>query len=155
MVNQVIACSPDGCYAIDQPGSQEWKFRIIPSSRRSSFVPQGRRTVASGSWTLCETKPERIIYANLGEPCCPCVVYRVHNDGPSGVFVGGGIIYLDPGEDGDVSGPRIDVALSKTPVRCPPGSKTIEQRAVGTYDLLCCCCGCDCEMSSKQRTKKK
>src|SRR5208282_5832615 len=85
---------------------------------------------------------ERIIYANLGKPCCPCVVYRVHNDGPAAVFVGGGAIHLDPGEDGDISGPKIDVALTKAPALCPPGSTVIEQRSHGTYDLLCCCGGC-------------
>jgi len=98
--------------------------------------------MTSGSWTLCETKPERVLYANLGKPCCPCVDYRVHNGGPAPVIVGG-IIHLDPGEDGDISGPRITVALTKGPVLCPPGSTTIEQSAQGTYELLCCCtCGC-------------
>ena len=111
--------------------------------------------MAAGSWTLCETKPERVLYANLGKPCCPCVVYRIHNNGPAAVFVGSGAIHLDPQEDGDISGPKIDVALTKKPVLCPPGSNTIEQMATGTYELLCCCTGCGCETTSATSTPTK
>lgn len=102
--------------------------------------------MASGKWTLCEAKRERIIYANLGKPCCPCVVYRVHNDGPAAVIAGRSI-HIDPGEDGDISGPKIDLALTK--VLCPPGSKANEQTARGTYDLLSCCCVCGTSSATK------
>ena len=95
--------------------------------------------MATGKWTLCETRKQRILYQNTAGPCCPCVVYRVHNDGPSAVILAG-VIHLDPGEDGDASGPKLDVALAQ--VLCPPGHRA-EPHATGTYELICCS-SCDC-----------
>jgi len=90
-----------------------------------------------GNWIVCTQKPTQLIYVNLGPMQGPLVVYRVHNNGPCAVTIGGAA-FLDPGTDCDVSGSRIEVTLAGFP-RC--GRRIAEDRcgdASGTYDLVCC-----------------
>ncbi len=97
-----------------------------------------------GAWKLCEPKPIETIYKGGANPCLT-VIYRVTNDGPAAVLVDGQL-FLDPGTSVDTStsgaGSAITVALAGRP-KCPPGATGDDQRAAGTYELLCCECCCE------------